>query len=138
VKFADGDRFHVSYCVPLKDTKQGRKKLTGCSEKVNLNHGSFRDAKMPDCARILFQLPPQKPSSFRSVRGGSGTFANERDSFALTTGMKHRSRIETPYRFRSKPIVGCRVATQDSAQRCYVNGQLQCSKAMKIPFIWWL
>ena len=26
VKFADGDRFHVSHCVTLKDTKQGPQK----------------------------------------------------------------------------------------------------------------
>lgn len=29
VKFADGDRFHVSHCVTLKDTKQGRKNTRG-------------------------------------------------------------------------------------------------------------
>jgi hypothetical protein len=28
VKFADGDRFHVSHCVTLKRTKQGGKNLT--------------------------------------------------------------------------------------------------------------
>src|SRR5215469_3579742 len=28
MKFADSDRFHVSHCVTLKDTKQGRENLT--------------------------------------------------------------------------------------------------------------